>query len=93
MVDIEVILGMDWLFPWWDILDCFSNIVSVSIRSIAWVVLHVSDSSTPFGVISFIQARRLVASGILSYLANAYDMNKEVQYSMVYVIYFMFLIF
>ena len=69
MVDFDVILGMDWLSPYRAVLDCFSKTVTLAIHGIPPVVWQGSRGSTPVGVISFIRARRLVASGCLSYLA------------------------
>ncbi|KAH0671324.1 hypothetical protein KY285_024119 [Solanum tuberosum] len=78
MVDFDVILGMDWLSPYRAVLDCFSKTVTLAIPGIPPVVWQGSRSSTPVGVISFIRARRLVASGCLSYLAYVRDVSRDV---------------
>ncbi|XP_015169165.1 uncharacterized protein [Solanum tuberosum] len=78
MVDFDVILGMDWLSPYRAVLDCFSKTVTLAIPGIPPVVWQGSRGSTPVGVISFIRARRLVASGCLSYLAYVRDVSREV---------------
>ncbi|KAH0642064.1 hypothetical protein KY289_033038 [Solanum tuberosum] len=69
MLDFDVILGIDWLSPSRAILDYFSKTVTLAILGIPSVVWQGSRGSTPVGIISFIRARRLVASGCLSYLA------------------------
>ncbi|XP_015158227.1 uncharacterized protein [Solanum tuberosum] len=63
MVDFDVILGMDWLSP--------------TMRS--WIANAKTGaySHTPTGIISFMRARRLVASGCLDYLAYVRDMSRE----------------
>ncbi|KAH0646331.1 hypothetical protein KY284_034215 [Solanum tuberosum] len=78
MVDFHMILGMNWLSPYRAILDCFSKTVTLAIHGIPPVVWQGSRGSTPVGVISFIRARRLVASGCLSYLYYVCDVSREV---------------
>ena len=65
MVDFDLILGMDWLSPHHAVLDCYAKTVTLAIPSIPPVVWQGSRGSTPVGVISFIRARRLVASGCI----------------------------
>ncbi|KAH0643764.1 hypothetical protein KY290_035213 [Solanum tuberosum] len=67
----------DWLSPSRAILDCFSMTVTLAILGIPSVVWQGSRGSTPVGIISFIRARRLVASGCLSYFAYVRDVIRE----------------
>ncbi|WMV46550.1 hypothetical protein MTR67_039935 [Solanum verrucosum] len=77
MVDFDIILGMDWLAPYHDVLDCYSKIVTLVMSGVPRVEWTGSSNSYPCKVISFIRAHRLVAIGCLSYLAFIRDNSVE----------------
>ncbi|KAH0669070.1 hypothetical protein KY289_023563 [Solanum tuberosum] len=77
MVDFDVILGMDWLSPYHAVLDCYIKTVTLAMPSISPVLWQGAHSHTPTWIISFIRARRLVASGCLAYLAYVRDVSRE----------------
>ncbi|XP_049371627.1 uncharacterized protein LOC125836498 [Solanum verrucosum] len=77
MVDSDVILGMDWLSPYHAVLDCYAKTVTLSIPGIPPVLWQGAYSHTLTGIIYFIRARRLVASGCLAYLAYVRDVSRE----------------
>ena len=51
--------------------------VTLSMRGVPPVLWQAAYSHTPTGIISFIRARRLVASGCLAYLAHIRDVRRE----------------
>ncbi|XP_004242076.2 uncharacterized protein [Solanum lycopersicum] len=77
MIDFDVILGMDWLSPYHVVLDCYAKIVTLSMPGVPPVLWKAAYSHTPTGIISFIRARWLVASGCLAYLAHIRDVSRE----------------
>lgn len=77
MIDFDVILGMDWLSPYHVVLDCYAKTVTLSMPGVPPVLWQAAYSHTPTGIISFIRARRLVASGCLAYLAHIRDVSRE----------------
>lgn len=60
------------------ILDCFSKNVTLTMHDVPSVVWQGSISSKPIGSISFVHARRLVASWFLCYLAYVRDVSRKV---------------
>ncbi|XP_015078162.1 uncharacterized protein LOC107021966 [Solanum pennellii] len=77
MIDFDVILGMDWLSPYHVVLDCYAKTVTLSMPGVPPVLWQTAYSHTPTGIISFVRARRLVASGCLAYLAHIRDVSRE----------------
>ncbi|XP_049390047.1 uncharacterized protein LOC125854509 [Solanum stenotomum] len=77
MVDFDVILGMDWLSPYHAVLDCYAKTVTLAMPGISPVLWQGAYSHTPTGIISFMRARRLVASGCLAYLAYVQDVSRD----------------
>ena len=77
MVDFDLILGMDWLSPHDAVLDCYAKTVTLAMPGIPPVVWQGSCSRTPVGMISFVRAQRLMASGCLAYLAYVRDVSRE----------------
>ena len=59
------------------VLDCYAKTVTLSMPDIPPVLWQVAYSHTLTGIISFIRARRLVASRCLAYLAHIRDMSRE----------------
>ncbi|KAH0757160.1 hypothetical protein KY290_020653 [Solanum tuberosum] len=78
MVDFDVILGMDWLSPYHAVLDCYAKTVTLAMPGISPVLWQGAYSHTPTGIISFVRAQRLMASGCLAYLAYVRDVSREV---------------
>ncbi|XP_070014966.1 uncharacterized protein [Nicotiana sylvestris] len=77
MVDFDVILGMDWLFPCRAILDFHANTITLAIPGVPliewrWVIDYV-----PSSVISFLKAQHMFGKGCLSYLAFVRDVSAE----------------
>ncbi|XP_069148015.1 uncharacterized protein [Solanum lycopersicum] len=68
MVDFDVILGMDWVSPYHDVLDCNSKTVTLVMTGVPRVEWKNVCGSYPSKVISFIRAQRLLERGCLSYL-------------------------
>ena len=77
MVDFDLILGMDWLSPHHAVLDCYAKTITLAMPGISSVLWQGAYSHTPTGIISFMRARRLVASGCLAYLAYVRDVSRE----------------
>ncbi|XP_070039742.1 uncharacterized protein [Nicotiana tomentosiformis] len=78
MVDFEVILDMDWLFPYHAILDCHAKTATLAMPGLSrlewrWILGHSSNM-----VVSYLKARRMVEKGSLSYLTYIRDSSAEV---------------
>ncbi|XP_070007953.1 uncharacterized protein [Nicotiana sylvestris] len=74
MINFEVILGMDWLYPYQAILDCHAKSVTLVMPGLEWKGSTVDTSSQ---VISFLKARQMVEKGCLAYLAYVRDTTAE----------------
>ncbi|XP_070012087.1 uncharacterized protein [Nicotiana sylvestris] len=77
MIDFEVILGMDWLYPYHAVLDCHAKIVSLVMPGFPRLEWKGSTVDTPSRVISFLKARHMVKKGCLAYLAYVRDTTVE----------------
>ncbi|XP_070040380.1 uncharacterized protein [Nicotiana tomentosiformis] len=77
MVDFEVILGMDWLSPYHDILDCYAKTVTLSMLEWPGLEWRGSSVGTTSQVISFLKARHMVKKVCFAYLAFVLDTNAE----------------
>ncbi|KAH0773587.1 hypothetical protein KY290_010724 [Solanum tuberosum] len=77
MVDFDVILGIDWLSPYHAVLDCYAKTVTLAMLGISTLLWQGAYSHTPTWIISFMQARWLVASGCLAYLAYVRDVSRD----------------
>ncbi|XP_070039984.1 uncharacterized protein [Nicotiana tomentosiformis] len=73
MTDFEVILGMDWLSPYYAILDCHANTVTLAMPELPRLEWKGSSVSTSNRVISFMKARHMAEKGCLAYLAYVRD--------------------
>lgn len=73
MVDFDVILGMDWLAPYLAFLDYFSKTMTLASPGMSMIAWKGECYSGPKRIISYVQARKLVESGCLSYLAHIRD--------------------
>ncbi|XP_070024836.1 uncharacterized protein [Nicotiana sylvestris] len=77
MVDFDVILGMDWLYPYHAILDCHAKTVTLAIPGIPRIEWRGVTDFVPSRVISFLKAQRMVGKGYLSYLTFVRDVGAE----------------
>ncbi|XP_070050726.1 uncharacterized protein [Nicotiana tomentosiformis] len=73
MVDFDVILGMDWLYLYHTILDCYAKTVIFSIPGLLRLEQRGSLGNFPNRVDSFLKAQQMVENGCLSYLAFVRD--------------------
>ena len=73
MVDFDVILGMTWLSPNFAILDCNAITVTLAKPGTDPLVWEGDYTSTPFRIISFLRAKRMVSKGCLAFLAYLRD--------------------
>lgn len=72
IVDNDVILSMDWLAPYYAILDCFLKTMPIYILSVTRLEWKETLSFGLKGVISFLYSRHLVGKGCLSYYDYVY---------------------
>ncbi|KAF3645078.1 hypothetical protein FXO37_21138 [Capsicum annuum] len=75
MVDFDFILGIDWLAPYHVILDCFAKIVTLSLAGMTRIAWKGALYLGPKRIISYVQARKLVERGYLSYLTHIRDIS------------------
>lgn len=69
--------SMDWLASHHVVLDCCAKTVTLAIPGMSLVVLQASVSRVLIGIISYIQAQRLISASCLAYLAHVYDVIVE----------------
>ncbi|XP_070057979.1 uncharacterized protein [Nicotiana tomentosiformis] len=77
MTDSEVILGIDWLSPYYVVLDCHAKTVTLAMPELPRLKWKGSSVSAPSRVISFLKARHMVEKGCLAYLAYVRDTTTE----------------
>ncbi|XP_070057004.1 uncharacterized protein [Nicotiana tomentosiformis] len=77
MTDFEVIVGMDWLFSYPVILDCYANIDTFVMPELPRFEWSGSSISTSSRVISLLNARHMVEKDGLAYLAYVQDTTVE----------------
>ncbi|XP_070050863.1 uncharacterized protein [Nicotiana tomentosiformis] len=77
MTNFEVILGMDWLSPYYAILDCHTKTDTLVMSELPRLEWKGSSVSTSSRVISFMKARHMVKKGCLAYLAYVRDTPAE----------------
>ena len=77
MVDFDIIVGMNWLYPYHVVLDCNTKTVTLVMPGISRVEWKGVSGSYPSMVISFIYGQILVERGCLSYLAFIRDTSIE----------------
>ncbi|XP_069150005.1 uncharacterized protein [Solanum lycopersicum] len=76
-MDFDVMLDMDWLSPYHDVLDCNGKTVTLAMPGVPKVEWKSVSGSYPSKLISFIRAQRLVERGCLCYLAFIRDTSIE----------------
>ncbi|WMV37298.1 hypothetical protein MTR67_030683 [Solanum verrucosum] len=77
MTDFDIILGMTWLSPYYDVLNCNAMSVTLEIpgrEKLEWKGLY---KPKPAKVTSFVRARKLVGQWCLAYLAHIHDVDAE----------------
>ncbi|XP_070022639.1 uncharacterized protein [Nicotiana sylvestris] len=77
MIDLEVILGMDWLSPYHAVLDCHAKTVSLAMPGLLRLEWKGSIVDISSRVISFLKAQHMVEKGCLAYLAYVRDTTIE----------------
>lgn len=91
MVDFDVILGMDWLSHYHEVMDCFANTFTLSMYSIPLVVWQGAISHEPMRIITYIYARRLILRGYEFYLTYIYDTSVKVCHLNLFLLFISFL--
>ena len=77
MVDFDVILGMDWLYPYHAILDCHAKTVTLALPDLPRLEWRGTSGHCTRSVISYVKARHMVEKGCLAYLAYVHDSSAE----------------
>ncbi|XP_070045559.1 uncharacterized protein [Nicotiana tomentosiformis] len=77
MADFEIILGMDWLSPYYVILDCHAKTVTLAMPELPGLKWKGSSVSTSNRIISFMKDRHIVEKGYLDYLAYVRDSTAD----------------
>ncbi|XP_070029922.1 uncharacterized protein [Nicotiana sylvestris] len=78
MVDFDIILGMDWLSPYYAILDCHAKTVTLALPGLPHLEWRGTPSHSTSKVISYMKAQRMVDKRCLAYLAYVRDSSDEV---------------
>ena len=76
--EIDVNLGMDWLFAHHTVLDCFNNAVTLNIPSKPVTRYQGDRSAVSLYLISALTARKLLAKGCQGILAYVLDTKMKV---------------
>ncbi|XP_070017047.1 uncharacterized protein [Nicotiana sylvestris] len=78
MVDLDVILGMDWLSPCHVVLDCHTKTMMLAMLGFPQIEWRRSLNYVPSIVISYLKAQQMVGKCCLSYLAFVRDVGAEI---------------
>ncbi|XP_070003435.1 uncharacterized protein [Nicotiana sylvestris] len=78
MIDFDMLMGMDWLFSCYAIVDCHVKIVKFEIPNEPSFILRGSQVPETCKIVSFIKAQRLLKKGCLGLLAIVNDTRKEI---------------
>lgn len=78
MVDFDVILGMTWISPNFEIFDCNAKTVMLAKPGTDPLVWEGDYTSTPVHIISFLRAKKMVSKGCLAFLAHLRDDTTQV---------------
>ena len=80
LTDFDIILGMDWLSTHGATLDCRDKVVRFRGQDGSEEVVFRGDRrGTPRGLISALQARRLLRKGCQGYLAHVREISSQVR--------------
>ncbi|XP_070052699.1 uncharacterized protein [Nicotiana tomentosiformis] len=77
MIDFDMMMGMDWLFSCYAIVDCHAKMVKFGIPNEPNFVLKGGQVLETCNVVSFMKAQRLSKKGWLGLLAIVNDTRKE----------------
>ncbi|XP_070040948.1 uncharacterized protein [Nicotiana tomentosiformis] len=77
MVDFNVLLGMDWLYPCHADLDCHAKTMTLAMLGLPRIEWRDSLDYVPSRVISYLKAQQMVGKGCLSYLAFLRDVGAD----------------
>ncbi|XP_070056305.1 uncharacterized protein [Nicotiana tomentosiformis] len=77
MVDFDVILGMNWLSPYPDILDCHTKTVTLAMPGLPQLEWRGILDYIPSRVVSFQKSHRMVEKGCEAYLAFVRDVSSD----------------
>ncbi|XP_070004132.1 uncharacterized protein [Nicotiana sylvestris] len=78
MVDFDVMLGMDWLSPYYAILDCHAKTVTLALPGMHRLEWRGTPGHSTRSVISYVKAWRMVEKGCLAYLAYVRDFSADI---------------
>ncbi|XP_070026057.1 uncharacterized protein [Nicotiana sylvestris] len=78
MIDFDMLMGMDWLFTCYAIVDCHAKIVKFEIPNEPSFILRGSQVPKICKIVPFIKAQRLLKKGCLGLLAIVNDTRKEI---------------
>ncbi|XP_070023033.1 uncharacterized protein [Nicotiana sylvestris] len=78
MVDFDVILGMDWLSPYYAILDYHAKTVTLAMWGLPQLEWRETPGHSTSRVISYVKGRCMVKKGCLAYLAYIRDFSAQV---------------
>ncbi|XP_043811986.1 uncharacterized protein LOC122723547, partial [Manihot esculenta] len=79
LTDFDVILGMDWLSTYDATLNCRDKVVSVRDQGGSECVFRGDRRGTPRGLISALQARRMLRKGCQGFLAYVRELDSQVR--------------
>ncbi|XP_070022531.1 uncharacterized protein [Nicotiana sylvestris] len=77
MIDFDMLMGMDWLYSCYAIVDCHAKIVKFEIPNEPSFILRGSQVLETCKIVSFMKAQRLLKKGCLCLLAIVNDTRKE----------------
>ncbi|XP_070022164.1 uncharacterized protein [Nicotiana sylvestris] len=77
MIDFDMLMEMDWLSSYYDIVDCHTKIVKFEIPNEPSFILRGSQVSETCKIVYFMKAQRLLKKGCLGLLAVVNDTRKE----------------
>ncbi|XP_070015782.1 uncharacterized protein [Nicotiana sylvestris] len=77
MVDFDVIIGMDWLYSCYAMLDCHAKIVRFQFPNEEVLEWEGSSASFVGKFISYLKAQQMIGKGCLTYLAHIINPESE----------------
>lgn len=77
MLNFDIILGINWLALHHVVLDCYSKTVTLAMLGMSPIDWKGFVSWVPIGIISYIEAQRLISIGCLAYLSHVWDVTIE----------------
>ncbi|XP_070031845.1 uncharacterized protein [Nicotiana tomentosiformis] len=78
IVDFDAVLGMDWLSPYHDVLDCHAKMMTLAMPELPRIEWEGTLGHSTSRVISYVKARRMVEKGCLAYLAHIRNSSTNV---------------